>query len=450
MSPTGRGLTRQLGVLGSGVILGLVIRLAQSALVARLLGVAEFGQLAAVVAFVAILSRVNDLGLPGSVSYHFRREPGSLASLLRVVGSNFVWCCAVAAAVAVVAPHLPLPFAGDLEHSLGLRLALAGYLAVSTPATILPGLLTAAGDYGSYVRLTNLDALAQAVLVLAVILIFGPSYQPIIAALAIEQALIIGVYVWYLRRYRHRAPEVSLPAREAYTYGLRLQWGVVMKLLSSRADLLIVGALLPVTQVGLYSIALGLRDLGLLPQAVYAAPFQNLVIDRSRDAGPSDRIPVLTTLMLQVGFSIVMVVFAIAAFPLLIPLVYGSAFAPAVGPSSLLFASIIFMAPASLCWMAFNAKGRPHLTSVILTAAGVLGPLLTFLLVSEGYGIYGASAAGVAAAALTFVLSVSFLWRLQSYRKVDYREALQRARVLLSSLARQARALAGRMSQGRV
>lgn len=447
MTPTGKGLTRQLGVLGSGVVLGLAIRLVQSALVARLLGVAQFGQLAAVVAFVAIVSRVNDLGLPGSVGYHFRREPGALSSLLRVVGSNFAWCCVVAVAVAFAAPHLPLPFAKDLESSLGLRLTLAGYLAVSTPAVILPGLLTAAGDYGSYVKLTNLDALAQAVLVLSVILLFGASYQPIIAALAIEQALIIGVYLWYVRRYRSRAPEVRLPARETYGYGLRLQWGVIMKLISSRADLLIVGALLPVTQVGLYSIALGLRDLGLLPQTVYAAPFMNLVIDRSKESQPSDRIPVLTTLMLQIGLSLAMIVAAAAAFPWLIPAVYGSAFRPAVGPSSLLFASILFLAPASLCWMTYNAKGRPHLTSVILTAGGILGPLLTYLLVSEGYGLYGASTAGLVSAGLTFLLSVYFLFRLQAYGTEDYREALRRARLMLTSLVNQARAFLGRPNQ---
>lgn len=439
-------LSQQLGVLGSGVLLGLTIRLAQSVLVARLLGLAEFGQLAAIVAFVTIVSRVNDLGLPGSVSYHFRREPGSLPSLLRVVGSNFVWCCVAAVTIAFLAPHLPLPFAGDLEHSMGLRLALAGYLAVSTPATILPGFVTAAGDYGSYVRLTNLDALAQALLVLAVILLFGASYQPIIAVLAVEQALAIGVYLWYLRRYR-RAPEVPLPARQAYAYGLRLQWGVIMKLVSSRADLLIVGALLPVTQVGLYSVALGLRDLGLLPQTVYAAPFMNLVIDRSKDGRSSDRIPVLTTLILQIGLSIAMVLAATAALPLLIPAVYGSAFAPAVGPSILLFASIVFLAPASLCWMTYNAKGRPHLTSAILTAGGLLGPLMTFALVSQGYGLLGASGAGLVTAGLTFLLSVYFLLRLQKYRRSDYREALQRAWMMLAGLAEYVRTFLGRLSQ---
>lgn len=446
MTPKSKGLTRQLGVLGSGVLLGLLIRLAQSAVVARLLGVAEFGQLAAIVALVAIVSRVNDLGLPGSVTYHFRREPGSLGSLLQVIATNFIWCCVVALGLAYAAPHLPFPFAADLSQSPGLRLLLAGYLAISTPATILPGLLTAAGDYGSYVRLTNLDALVQAVFVVGAILAFGASYQPVIAALALEQVLIIAVYLWYLQRYRRRAPRVHLPARTAYAYGLRLQWGVVMKLVSGRADLLIVGALLPVSQVGLYSVALSLRDLGLLPQSVYAAPFMNLVIDRSRNDKASDRIPVLAALMLQIGLSVVLAAVAVAAFPLLIPAIYGPAFAPAVGPSTLLFASLIFLAPASLCWMTYNAKGRPDLTSVLLTAGGVLGPVLTYLLVSEGYGLYGASAAGVVAAAVTFVPSVYYLIRLQQYREADYRQAFQRAGAMVRGMVEQARGFVTRLS----
>jgi O-antigen/teichoic acid export membrane protein len=442
VSLTSKGFGRQLGVLGSGIVVGLVIRFVQSALVARLLGVAEFGRLAAVVAVVAIISRVNDLGLPGSLSYYFRSRPGSLHSILAVIASNFVWCCLMALALALVAPSLPLPFAEDLRASPGLQLSFAIYLALSTPATILPGLLTASGDYGWYVRLTNLDALFQAVFTVGAIVLVGASYRYVVPALALEQGLAVIAYLWYVRRYRNRSPRVGLELKEAYAYGLRLQWGVIMKLISNRADLLIVGALLPVSQVGLYSVALGLRDLGLLPQSAYAAPFMNLVIDRSRDGAASDRIPVLTTLVLQITLSFVMVLAAAAALPLLIPGIYGAAFAPAVGPSIVLFASLIFLAPASLCWMTYNAKGRPHLTSVILTAGGVLGPLLTYTLVSNGYGLYGASTSGALVAAVTFALSIYFLVRLQDYRSSDYHQAIHRAR----SLAGEAWAYIGRLS----
>jgi O-antigen/teichoic acid export membrane protein len=368
------------------------------------------------------------------VSYYFRSRPGALRSILAVIGSNFVWCCIVAIAAAFVAPHLPLPFATDLRTSPGLRISFAAYLALSTPATILPGLLTASGDYRWYVRLTNLDALSQTILVLGAVLLLGASYQHVVPALAVEQSLAVMAYLWYVHRYLNRPPTAGLGLREAYAYGLRLQWGLVMKLLSNRADLLIVGALLPVSQVGLYSVAQGLRDLGLIPQSVYAAPFMNLVIDRSKGAGGSDRIPVLTALILQIGLALAMVLAAAAALPLLIPVVYGPAFEPAVGPSILLFASLIFLAPASLCWMTYNAKGRPHLTSASLTAGGVLGPLMTYTLVSNGYGLYGASAAGVFVAAVTFAIAIYFLVRLQGYRETDYRDAFGRALAIARGL----------------
>src|SRR6185312_6136942 len=131
--------------------------------------------------------------------------------------SNFVWCCAVAIAAAFVAPHLPLPFAGDLGTSAGLRLSFAAYLALSTPSTILPVLLTASGDYGWYVRLTNLDALLQTIFVLGAILLFGASYQHVVPALAVEQGLAVIAYLWYVRRYRHR-PQAGLGLGEAYAY----------------------------------------------------------------------------------------------------------------------------------------------------------------------------------------------------------------------------------------
>jgi O-antigen/teichoic acid export membrane protein len=427
------------------VILGLTIRFVQGALLARLLGVAEFGQLAAVSALVAIVARANDLGLPGAVSYHFRRTPGSLPSLLRHIGLNFAWCCLAGFLIALVAPYLPLPFASDLERSLWFRIAFGVLVAVSTPAIIIPGLVTAAGEYRSYVRLTNYDALAQAVLVLGACLVFGASYQHAVGALAVEQAVASLLFLLFVRRYRGRAPKVALSTRATYSYGFRLQLGVITKLLATRADLLIIAALLPVSQVGVYSIASAIRDLGLLPQAVYGAPFTNLVIDRSKEGGASDRVPVLTGLTLQVALSIAMFVGAAVLLPVLIPLVYGEEFRAAAGPAVVLFASVIFLAPAGLCWMTFNAKGRPDLTSWIQTGSGVLSPLSTFALVLAGYGLYGAAVGAVASAALGFALTIYFLTRMQAYRAVDYREGSRRARELLRVAAREARSRIARL-----
>jgi O-antigen/teichoic acid export membrane protein len=229
-----------------------------------------------------------------------------------------------------------------------------------------------------------------------------------------------------VRRY-DRGPAVPVKVRDTLAYGLRLQWGVLMKLLSSRADVLTVGALTSSTFAGLYSVALNIRDIGLLPLSIYAPPFQNLVIDRSRAGAGSDRGPVLTGLLLQGGLSIAIACVAAIALPVLIPVVYGRSFQPAALPAVILFTSIIFLGPAGLCWMTFNAKGRPQLTSLLLTTSGILGPALSYLLLTRGYGLKGIATGAVITGALTLGLALLLLQRLQHYRWRDVREGMLRS-----------------------
>jgi O-antigen/teichoic acid export membrane protein len=353
---------------------------------------------------------------------------------MRVVYLDFVWCCAVALVLVLIVPRIPLAIGPDLRASGWLQALLGAYLVVTTPIWILPGFISAAGDYKEFARLGNLDIGLQAVSTVGACLILGPSYVHVIAALTLEQAVMIGVYLWFLRRYRQQAPSTPVSLRETLTYGLRLQWGVLMKLLSSRADVLTVGALTSSAMAGLYSVALNIRDIGLLPLSVYVAPFQNLVIDRARGGTTSDRSPIITGLLLQFGLSVALALVAAVALPILIPLVYGEAFRPAAGAAVILFSSIIFLGPAGLCWVTFNAKGRPHLTSLLLTAGGILGPALTYIILVTGHGLVGAATGTVVVAAFTLGSAIVLLQRLQGYSRRDLREGLVRA-VTISKLA---------------
>jgi Na+-driven multidrug efflux pump len=75
----------------------------------------------------------------------------------------------------------------------------------------------------------------------------------------------------------------------------------------------------------------------------------------------------------------------------------------------------------------FNAKGRPHLTSLLLTVSGILGPATTYLLLSSGYGLVGAATGTVVVAGVTLGLAIVLLQRLQHYTRDDLREGLIRA-----------------------
>jgi O-antigen/teichoic acid export membrane protein len=139
------------------------------------------------------------------------------------------------------------------------------------------------------------------------------------------------------------------------------------------------------------------------------------------------------------------VITAVIALPYLIPLVYGASFVPAVVPSALLFASLLFLAPASLCWMTFNAKGHPHLTSLLLTAGGIIGPVLTYSMIRAGYGLMGVAAGAVLTSAITLALAVLMLQRLQHYRRRDLREGLVRAGMISRRAASQVRSYMHRL-----
>lgn len=425
MTPT---LGAQLGTIGSGVVVGLLFRFAQGAVLARLLGVTEFGKYATFVALMAIVSRLNDLGLPSAVSYHFRRTPGAFESLRRVVYWDFGWCVIAGGALAATAPMLPLVVAPDLQSSPPLQLALAAYVAVNTPTWILPAFISAAGDYTAHARLANLDAALQATLAVSACLLFGATSLHVLVALTIEQGVMTAVYLWFLRRYRTRGPATPIPIWATISYGLRLQCGVLMKLVGARADILTVGALTTPALAGLYSVALNVRDIGLLPQSIYAAPLQNLVIDRAGGGGSSDRSPLLTGLVLQTWLSLAMALAAAVALPFLIPAVYGQAFLPGVTPAVVVFSSVIFLGPAGLCWMALNGKGRPDLTSWLLTISGTAGPVVTYLLLSAGQGLTMVAAGSVCISAATLAMSLVLLQHLQHYGWADVRNALTRAR----------------------
>jgi O-antigen/teichoic acid export membrane protein len=381
------------------------------------------------------------------VAYFYRRSPGALRELLSTIRLNFIWCIIASVALALLSLRLPVSFAYDLSTSTSFFVSLVAYTALATPASILPLLVTASGDFAAYVKLTNGSAILQTGLILVACLTFGSQYEHVVAALALGQLLLIAGVLVHLRRQLARHQSTLLGLRTVYTYGLRSQWGALMKLLSHRLDILIVSSLVTAADVGRYSLAVSLRDIGLLPQSVYAAPLQNAVIDREKNPAVSDKTLVLGSLILQVGLSVLLAVIAVVSLPYLIATIYGPSFARAGKPAVVLFTSIVFLGPAAVCWVTFNSKGRPELNSMVMTAAALIGAVSTYLLTSS-HGLYGAAGAVVLTSAVTLLLSLVLLIRIQKYQASDlpvaWRRAGATARGLLRSFYRSAGTSAAR------
>jgi len=212
------------------------------------------------------------------------------------------------------------------------------------------------------------------------------------------------------------SPE-GVTARVCYSYGLRIKWAEIMKLLSGRVDLLLVTLLLPRGDVGAYAVAISFREFGLMPLRTYTGIFQNLLVDRAR-AGLHDGDLVIGSLFLQALVSILLILGAALVFPVALPWMYGRAYANLPLPATILYASTLFLSIAGLCWTVFNMRGRPALTSRIVTVSGVLGPVLVWVLARKA-GIVGAATAGLITGAVISVVSLVALMRLCRYSGRD-------------------------------
>jgi O-antigen/teichoic acid export membrane protein len=170
---------------------------------------------------------------------------------------------------------------------------------------------------------------------------------------------------------------------------------------------------LPSAQVGSYSIAMSFRELGMTPLRTYAGVFQNLLVDRNRNHADDSRL-VIVAILLQFLCSATLTAAAAAVFPFVLPLLYGTQFAQLAGTAVVLFGSAMFLSVAGLCWIVFNMRGRPGLTSQIVTISGLLGPAMVWMLTMRA-GLYGAAWAGVLSSLVVCIGSLFALVRLRGY-----------------------------------
>jgi O-antigen/teichoic acid export membrane protein len=205
-----------------------------------------------------------------------------------------------------------------------------------------------------------------------------------------------------------------------------------MKLLGGRVDLLVVAAVLPAGDVGLYAVAAGFRELGMAPLRSYSAILQNMLVDRNRD-GRDDRTLVIGSLLLQAALSALLTLGAVLVFPTGVRWLYGPDFGRAALPAAMLFGSASFLSVAGLCWAVFHMDGRPGLTGLIMTLTGLTGPLVVWTL-ARSAGLGGAAAAGALNALLVCVVSLAVLARVRGYSRRDVGTVVRRLPSLVRDL----------------
>ncbi len=378
---------------------GLAFGMVSGIITARWLGPSGKGLFSSLSFLAAMVMQICSLGLGDAAIVLVGQRRATMQHALAV--TVFAVICSAAVGMAILWSGAMVAFGSDWDLVRSATVVASAGLPVSLLVYVL-GFILAAQEriVASSVVLgvtSGVTAAAMALLVAVLSLelpgavlatVLGPAAGLVLAAVLLRRA---GLSL------RPRAGWAYL--RPALRYGVTVEASYLVTVMFLRVDVLVVYSLAGANAAGQYSVALTVAALvGLLPIAISHATFPRMANVEVDEANELTVRAFRFALVAAVAGGLLLA----AATPLLVPLLFGAAFRPAVAPAMLLIpGSIIWSSQWVLC-RAAAARGRPGLLLRSFGLGLVVMGVIDWALVPH-LGLVGAalgSAAGPAAGLL--------------------------------------------------
>jgi len=380
---------RAFALIVTGAI-GALLTLFAVVVVARNLGPAGIGVYQGITRWIAIATTAGGLSIGQAMSYLWSRRPQDPIPVRASLVASAVLTIPIVIALAVVLPSL-------LNLDANARSALLVVL-VSVPFALavayLGHLSRAAGDDSTF----NLSRLCQPSFLLATVLLASAAgvlgLLPVAFAYSISIAITLAVMLalgiragWITRSH------VQPPWRPLVSYALRAHPLAVARDLNLYLDQLIIAAVMAPATLGIYAAAVSATTTARVVAGglVYLAQPEVQRADAA-DTGRALAAVARLTIVIMTPVTLLMIV----ALPLVLPLVYGPAFADAVQVGVVLSLGIV---PESLAVSLASGLVGAGLarTGAIAQIAGLLITVVGLTLVLPAGGALGAAIVSVAA-----------------------------------------------------
>lgn len=319
-------------LVGLGLVTGI--------LTARLLGPSARGDLASIVTAASFVAGAGLMSLRESVAYHSAKNQIASPSLLP---SAILAAFALAVVSCVFGGFIfAWFFSGHRERLLSTALL---YLLLLIPSNFL--VLAAVGAAHGHQRYNYINVqrivgpltyLIGIGVIVSLDLVSVKSFAMVGAA---STVVLLVPNLWEFRRWLRLSinfPEIYL----LLTTGLKFHSLTVLMILGALVDQLVVVALLPSSDVGLYVVALSLAATAssTLSNAVHDLLFPKVA--SISDIGSAGELIARGLRLLTLG-SLVAASAVVLACPLLLPLMFGSAYRDAVVPCQVLAVGCAFV-----------------------------------------------------------------------------------------------------------
>lgn len=408
MSLLARGSARRAVLLTGASNLALPLSAVLTGpILARALGPAERGELAAVLAPVALVALVATVGLPEACTYVVATRRWSARKAARA-GAVMALCIGVlaAAGLAALAPVL-------LRQSpalVPLLWSLCPLIPIFLAGSALRGTFQGASDFGTINTERWVSVLSRLGLIV-VFAIFGWLTVGSAAWVTNGTALAaLGVLVWRAHRLSAKPAAGGAgqqpkdrPRADLLRYGSRVWVGSLSVLLILRLDQVLMAPLTAAEQLGFYAVAVALAE---IPSAVSSAVRDVVFSTSATRDDPALAARACRTVLVVLG---VLALVMVLCTPLAIRLLFGADFAPSVPMAQLMIVAAVPAGLAAVAGAGLFAMGRPGVLSIAQAVVAVVNIGLVLLLVPSGGGLGAALASLVAYVLLAAVTTALFV-----------------------------------------
>lgn len=397
--PTAITTFTNLLILGSNAIGGIAS--------ARALGPVGRGQLTVVMLWVSLINVLGLLGLPSACTYYVARWPHRREALVNFFSRAAAW---QAAAVSVVS--------GTFLWWLHLRLHLPSLLTIeymswaAGSGVSLYGASLAQGKINfrdvNRIRVISLAMPTVPILGLVLTVQLTPAEAGAAYVVPIWISAVIGYRL--LRKNCGPADTAALTRDERhaiFSYAGRNFASISSLSLNSNADQMIIGMLVPVGALGMYSVASSASS--PLPSFVTSISMVGLPTVAALTGHAKVKATWRTLRRALLPLAVVAPACAVA-LPWVIPTLYGKHFSAAVVPAELLLVGTVFAALTVLTDDLLRAHGCPGFVSVTQGAGAVVTAVGA--LVAAKHSLDAVAVASSLGYAVAFILATTRLWSI--------------------------------------
>ncbi|MDT5060710.1 MAG: hypothetical protein QOH63_1169 [Acidobacteriota bacterium] len=397
-------------------ILMTVNSVAAGIIVARWLGAERFGQLAVINVAVATIVQLSSAGLPSANTYFIAQDKRRLAS----ASINSVLFALIAGGLLALGLTGLAALRPDWFGFIPPRLI--GIAAVSIPFQLITLIgLNIFLAVGRVERFNLLDLAGQMFVLinaLVALIILNKGLWTLVSLntgasilVGLVIVMLVGAYGAKLKERLAWRPDLRLFGR-MMRYGVKFHISILAGALIFRADLLVVNHFRGDREAGVYAVASQVAMMLMMLPGVIATLLFPRVAARRDETGE------LTCVVTRhTAFVMLIICLVSAPLSLILPLLYGAAFADVSVQLLILLPGVYLIGLESVMVQHFNAMGLPAAVPLFWLATLAVNVTLVFTLV-PAFGARGAALASTVSYALIFAL-VALYFRARTRRTLS-------------------------------